>query len=120
MLAGDSLAKLIMPAGGADGFCGGKTVEAIKSFQEREHLHVKGEDGYGRVDRVTWERIASLLLMDILTPGDNEIAYFHRMNSSYYTELDVKNNQNVMYCLGAYFAMNHKMEWTDVYFYVQQ
>lgn len=31
MLAGDSLAKKIMPAGGADGYCGSKTVEQLKS-----------------------------------------------------------------------------------------
>lgn len=120
MLAGDSLAKKIMPAGGADGFCGEKTVEAINSFQEREKIHKSGDTGYGKVDQATWERIATLLEMEIVYAGDNEIAYFHRSNCSYYTELDDTENQKVMRCYVSYYAMNHKKEWTAASFYTQK
>lgn len=118
MLAGESLAKLIMPAGGADGYCGGKTVEAIKKFQENEKLHTSGDAAYGKVDRVTWERIATLLeVTEKYVGGDTCIAYFHRFNKSYYTSLDVTENQNVMNCYTAYYAMNDKMQWTSEPFY---
>lgn len=117
MLAGDSLAKKIMPAGGADGYCGSKTVEAIKIFQEREKIHKSGDSGYGRVDQATWKRMAGLLEVDEELVGDYELAYFHRANSSYYTELDVAYNKNVILCTGSYYAMNHKMEWTSTPFY---
>ena len=117
MLAGDSYAKKLMPIGGADGFCGGKTVECIKTFQERERLHTSADAAYGRVDQVTWERIADWLRMETVYAGDNEIVFFRRGNKSYYAELDDVENQKVMRYFASYYAMNHKKQWSEVPFY---
>lgn len=117
MLAGDSYAKKLMPVGGADGICGGKTVECIKTFQEREKLHGPKDDGYGRVDTVTWERIRDWLEMETVYAGDTQIDFIRRDNKSYYAELDDEENERVMRFIASYYAMNHKKEWSEVAFY---
>ena len=103
MLYGDSLAKKLMPNGGADGYCGGKTVECIKAFQERENLYTEGDSAYGKVNRTTWLKIGELLT-ESYSSASGGSRFWHN-NRSYYTSLD--SNEDVIWCPGPYYAINH-------------
>lgn len=103
MLYGDSLAKKLMPNGGADGYCGAKTVECIKTFQARESLYEEGDSAYGKVNRTTWLKIGELLT-ESYSSASGGSRFWHN-NRSYYTSLD--SNEDVIWCPGPYYAINH-------------
>ncbi len=113
MLYGDSLAKKLMPNGGADGYCGTKTVECIKTFQSREGLYEEGDSAYGRVNTTTWLKICELLT-ESYSDDSGGSRFWHR-NRSYYTSLDA--NKDVIWSPGPYYAVNHHGTESDYPFY---
>lgn len=105
MLYGDSLAKKLMPSGGADGICGGKTVECIQTFHTREGLYDEDDDAYGTIDQASWIRIGQKLEDTEITPSSSGTRYWYD-NRSYYASLD--SNEDVIFFSGvAYYAVNH-------------
>lgn len=105
MLYGDSLAKKLMPSGGADGYCGAKTVECIKTLQTREGLYQEGDSAYGRVNTSTWIRIGELLTKTVVNQSTSGARYWYN-NRSYYTSLDATEDV-IWFAGGPYYAVNH-------------
>ncbi len=108
MLFGDSMAKRLMPAGGADGFFGSTSAAVTADFQARTGLKSDGKVG-GK----TWYKMGSLM-EKAYNPSVGGTIYLH-FNRSYYHQLD--DERVIVHVQQGYQAVNHKNKISDYCFY---